>query len=244
MRGENYLDKKCPNCGQDMPEEASFCLECFSPLNISPIEATEKNNKNSKAIILIIIFVLIFSIVVTSIFIKSNKENNITVLNTTATGKVTKTTTSQQTTKLTTKPTTQITTKKSTTESTTPTETTTKKPTTSTTVSTTKSTTKKLTATTAPAEVVIDGSTLTNYPSSRKNTSYTIPYSVTKISNNAFNNNKYLKTLKFSKREKLDCNFQNLFASLPNLETVYVYPGTDADLEGLQYFDGEIVYYD
>ena len=84
---------------------------------------------------------------------------------------------------------------------------------------------------------------LKKYPSSRKSSSYTVPYEVKEISKDAFKDNKYLKTLKFSKRADLKCNWDNLFASLSGLETIYIYAGTSADTQGMQFFTGEIVYY-
>ena len=83
---------------------------------------------------------------------------------------------------------------------------------------------------------------LVSYPSSRKDRSYTVPSTVTKINSGAFRNS-YLETLTFSKRQSLDCDWAELFAGLPNLKTIYIYTGTDADTVGKQYFNGEIIYY-
>lgn len=254
------MDKKCPNCGQAIPEEASFCLHCFTVLNLKKLEETTDNakkSKNKKLIILITAFIiLILSIMLSVFIIKGNTTNTVAE---TSKQDITQSTTHPTNKALTTK----LTTKKETTTTAKATEKTTEKPTdkiissttlkpetTSTTIETTtkattsiSKTTSKPTTTSAP-KVFIDGGTLKNYPANKKNSSYTIPYKVKKISNHAFNNNKYIKTLKFSKREKIDCNWADVFASLPNLKTIYVYPGTDADLIGLQYFNGEIIYYD
>lgn len=238
------LDKKCPNCGNALPEEASFCMHCFTPLNTTPLESSELGkNKSKKFIVLIYSALCAVILVSTLICVHNSKGHNDAA-----------TSSSKQVTTISTVATRQATTEKaSTTKNTTLTESTTAKPTSTTTtaVQTTKTTTKLTTTkkattikTTAVAPVIIDDGTLKYYPADRTNSSYTVPYNVTKIAGNAFNNNKHLKTLKFSKRETVDCDWRNLFSSLPNLETVYVYPGTSADLEGLQYFDGEIVYYD
>lgn len=249
------MDKKCPNCGNALPEEASFCMHCFTPLNVTPLEPSEAGKNKSKKFIALILFALCAVILISTFICVHNSRSHddatssvkqVTTISTSTTKQTTtkkteavqKTTVAKSTTKIisTTASTTDVSTSKQqkTTKATTK-QTTTKKTTTK------KSTTIK---TTALSPVIIDGGILTNYPSGRTNSSYTVPYSVTKIAGNAFNNNKYLKTLKFSKREAVECDWSNLFSSLPNLETVYVYPGTSADLEGLQYFDGEIVYYD
>lgn len=252
------MDKKCPNCGNALPEEASFCMHCFTPLNVTPLEPSEAGKNKSKKFIALILFALcLCAVILISTFIcvhnsKSHNDNTTTSAKQTTTisnattkqtttikaEAVQKTTVANSTTKIisTTASTTAVSTSKQqkTTKATTK-QTTTK-----------KTTTKKTTTikTTAAPPVIIDSGILINYPAGRTNSSYTVPYSVTKIAGNAFNNNKYLKTLKFSRREAVECDWGNLFSSLPNLETVYVYPGTSADLEGLQYFDGEIVYYD
>lgn len=245
------MDKKCPNCGNALPEEASFCMHCFTPLNITPLESSKANKEKPKKIIVLISLAacvtILFSVFSHSYNSKSQNDNTTTsakqttTISTTTTKKaeaVQKTTVANSTTKI-------ISTTASTTAVSTSNQQKTTKATTTQT-STKINTTKKSTTIkpTSPPTVVIEGGTLSNYPSDRTNSSYTIPSSVTKISGDAFNNNKYLKTLKFSKREAVECDWSNLFSNLPNLETVYVYPGTSADLEGLQYFDGEIVYYD
>lgn len=240
------MGKKCCNCGEALPEEASFCLHCFTPLNVVPLESQETINKKSNKYIKYILIVLCGTILISTITIMcflNSKNGNDTTLSPTdkqavTTGlSTTKTTeTTQNTTVANTDTKVSSTTKqKNTTKSTTQ-QTTTEKATT-----TKKATTVKTTQT---PKIIVSNGTLVNYPNSRTNSSYSIPYNVTKISNNAFNNNKHIKSLRFSKREKVECNWSNLFSSLPNLETVYVYPGTSADLEGLQYFDGEIIYYD
>ena len=237
------LDKKCPNCGNALPEEASFCMHCFTPLNITPLESSESGKNKSKRFFVLILFALCAVILVSTLICVHNSKGHNDAA----------TTSSKQVTTISTSTTRQATTQKvEATQKTTVSKSTTAKPTSTTTTAlqTTKTTklttTKKATTikTTAAPPVIIEGDILTNYPADRTNSSYTVPYNVTKIAGNAFNNNKHLKTLKFSKRETVDCDWRNLFSSLPNLETVYVYPGTSADLEGLQYFDGEIVYYD
>lgn len=237
------MDKKCPNCGNALPEEASFCMHCFTPLNITPLESSESGKNKPKRFFVLILFALCAVILVSTLICVHNSKGHNDAA----------TTSSKQVTTISTSTTRQATTQKvEATQKTTVSKSTTAKPTSTTTTAlqTTKTTklttTKKATTikTTVAPPVIIEGGILTNYPADRTNSSYTVPYNVTKIAGNAFNNNKHLKTLKFSKRETVDCDWHNLFSSLPNLETVYVYPGTSADLEGLQYFDGEIVYYD
>lgn len=252
------MDKKCPNCGNTLPEEASFCLHCFTQLNVTPLEPIEKSNNKSKDFIVLFSFVLCAVILASTFICVHNSKNHndavassfkqvttiiTTKQTTTKKAEVTqKTTTAKTTTEIvtTTASTTTSTNAVSTTKNQKITKTATKQNTTA------KTTTKKATTikTTTVAYVIIDDGTLKYYPADRTNPSYSVPYGVTKIAGNAFNNNKYLKTLKFSKREAVECDWNNLFSSLPNLETVYVYPGTSADIDGLQYFDGEIVYYD
>ena len=44
------LEKKCPNCGKELPEEASFCLFCFTDINNykkeNKVEKTEEVEEN------------------------------------------------------------------------------------------------------------------------------------------------------------------------------------------------------
>lgn len=84
------------------------------------------------------------------------------------------------------------------------------------------------------------------YPQTKSDSRYNVPSNVTSINRNAFNGNAYLKTIKFSKRVQLYVDWKNIFSdnNLKNLETIEVYPGTDADLKGIKYFNGEIIYYD
>lgn len=98
-------------------------------------------------------------------------------------------------------------------------------------------------ATTASNAVSISSGTLSDYPNTKQDSFYAIPYGVSTIATGAFHGNAYLRTLKFSKRANLNCNWSNLFANLPNLSTIYIYAGTSADTQGMQYFDGEIIYY-
>ena len=259
MKGVVALGKRCPNCGSDLPEEASFCLDCFTPLNVTPIITKESSKKQPKGIIYLILAIVFVSALVSVLIVSTTakkQDNSTTQSTTTAAAMAIKVTTSKQST---TKKT--VSTEKSTaTDSTAETESTTTSTTESTTKATTttkptttkkKSTTKAVTTTkraittekTTTPSVVINEGTLVSYPPDKTSSTYKIPYNVKKINNNAFNN-KYIKTIKFSKRETVECDWANLFSCLPNLKTVYVYPGTSADLEGLQYFDGEIVYYD
>lgn len=92
--------------------------------------------------------------------------------------------------------------------------------------------------------VVTSGSKIVYYPPGKTNSTYTISYDITEIQANAFKDNRHLRSIRFSKRENLKCNWTNLFSSVPNLNAIYIYPGTSADLNGIQHFDGEIIYYD
>lgn len=92
--------------------------------------------------------------------------------------------------------------------------------------------------------VVFIGSKLVYYPAGISKTSYTIPDFVDEISNDAFKGNTKIKKLRFSNNENFKCDWKNLFKSLENLESIVVYSGTPADTSGIQYFDGEIIYYD
>lgn len=250
------MSKKCPNCNNEMPEEASFCLHCFTLIskpNLSVVEGGS-NKLTKQKIGISVIAVLLICVLFTVIAFANNANDKIVNEQTSSVANAKSAEISTQSTEHTSVSEALITsdyslqtsdtTQAQTTNTSTTITTTTPNTTTTTTVTTSKTTkaTTKIT-TTVNTDVIFSGSTLISYPQGRKNSSYTIPYKVTKISNNAFDND-YLKTLKFSKREHIDCDWENLFSSMPNLKTVYVYPGTDADIEGLQYFDGEIVYYD
>lgn len=245
------MEKKCCNCGEALPEEASFCMHCFTPLNTTSLGTNEtpnkKSNKLTKYISAVLCITLFISTITIICFFNSKSGNDttpsksdaqtITVgLSTAKTSEEAKNTTLSNTNA---KP--SSTTKKTSTEKSTSQQAATDSTTKTTTTTTKKATTVK---TTQEAKIVVSNGTLINYPANRTSSSYSIPYDVSKISSNAFNNNEHIRALKFSKRENIECNWSNLFSSLPNLETVYVYPGTSADLEGLQYFNGEIVYYD
>jgi len=104
-------------------------------------------------------------------------------------------------------------------------------------------TTKRITTTTESKEVIITSGVLKRYPAAKSSKSYTVPYQVKRIADGAFEVNTHLTSLKFSKRENLECDWSRLFSALPNLKTIYIYPGTTADTLGMQYFDGEIIYY-
>ena len=238
----------CPHCKAEMPEEASFCLKCMTPRSIEKAEFPNKKSKTGIYAAVIISFLVIIATAL--IIIAYPRSQNLTaattnqiqrqaVTETNPTTNITKVSSTVSTTKATKLTTTETTEKTS--ESTQTTEETTE--TTAETTTETTTVTKKE-ATTASTKIIYNGDTLVEYPSSRKDKSFTVPYSVKKISNGAFSKNKHLKTIKFSKREKLECDWAKLYSNLPELKTVYVYPGTDADLIGLQYFDGEIVYYD
>ncbi|MGN0526704.1 MAG: zinc-ribbon domain-containing protein [Acutalibacteraceae bacterium] len=44
------MERKCPNCGKELPEEASFCLYCFSDISFNKAEAHPIAVKASKKI--------------------------------------------------------------------------------------------------------------------------------------------------------------------------------------------------
>lgn len=227
-----------------MPKSSAFCMHCMRGLDEKDYQFKPPEKGNKKALILCAC-ALAVAIIGTALFLTVGHKK-IEAEGTSAPAPSSTTAA----------PTTAAATEK-------PTKTTTKKPKT-----TKKQTTKKEAATQAPAaqeeaqqyepaqpatkapettapstQVVFDGSVLTDYPNARTDSSYTIPYSVTSIASGAFHGNSYLRTLKFSKRTNLSCNWSNLFANLPNLETIYIYTGTSADTQGMQYFDGEIIYY-
>ena len=63
------MDKKCPNCGKNIPEESSFCLHCFTPLNVSEYTVGEKETAaKSKAVIIILSVVIVIIMLAVIIF--------------------------------------------------------------------------------------------------------------------------------------------------------------------------------
>lgn len=81
------------------------------------------------------------------------------------------------------------------------------------------------------------------YPPAKKDVSFTIPETATSLKESAFNHARFT-TLTFNKSSTFECDWETLFAALPQLESIRVYPGSSADLVGAQYFSGEIVYYE
>ncbi len=248
------MENKCPNCGAELPEEASFCLNCMKPRSITPPAqqpAPKKRGRLLPPLLIAVIVIALSATVLRAIALRNEPETTVSAPPSVSQAQAERTTEITTAKDVTTAPeatqkatTTAPTTTEATASESTTAETTTAATTALTTTETTTVTTTKKETTTASAEIVYEGSTLIQYPVARTESSYTVPYSVKTIADGAFGKNKNLKTVKFSKREKVNCDWEQLFSSLPNLKTVYVYPGTDADLKGLQYFDGEIVYYD
>ena len=238
------MSKRCPYCNQPLPKASSFCLHCFSAVNplkevSAPLQKSDKNLIPLVSILAVIVIVC----AVGTVILNLDKTDNVSYTEQTVSANT------SVSTKATEKP--SVTTSAASESSVQPATATRPSTVTETELmteaseaappSTTKNTVKKTTASTA---VVISSGVLKKYPSARSSSSYTIPYKVTKIADNAFETNTHLKSLKFSKRESLQCNWAKLFSSLPNLKTIYIYAGTSVDTEGMQYFDGEIVYYD
>ena len=235
------MNRKCPHCGEIIPEEAKYCLKCMNYTielsNPKTIDSINKSNKSRIIIICTSVLIVIAAVAATIIANSSQKLETTTMLSSVSS------TAPEPSSSASIKSETTLDKTKSnetyTTEATTSTTTTTAT-TTTTTEATTITTTsaKKVTSTPKP---IIRNETLISYPAKIKKTSYRIPYKVKSISSNAFNN-KHLKSLYFSERENLDCDWKSLFGGLPNLQTIYIYPGTSVDIEGKQYFQGKIVY--
>ncbi len=257
------MKMKCPNCGAELPQGAGFCLHCFTVIGEKkPPQAQKAPSKGRQKLIIVIISALVIAAGAVAVFCAAGRpekapeqSEGVVAVSTESTTSAARTA-AQSTEKSTEKKTEKPAETSASTEATSQTEAqtgtastradteqtsgeTTKKETTAkeTTAKKEKTTKKESTA------VVIKNGVLLKYPAARKSSSYTIPYGVTSISKNAFETNRYLKTLKFSKRENLKCDWNNLFSALPNLKTIYIYAGTSADTEGMQYFGGEIIYY-
>ena len=236
-----FLENKCPHCGQPLPKSSAFCLHCMQGLHDKDVP-TASDNKRKKGAVILCLLLLLFALSGSVAFALTRHARSASV---TEAPQTASTTIAPVTAATTTQPTgadvqttTEKQTKKETTNATTAPTATTQENTTQAAPQTTKAP-----ETTASNQVIISGSVLSDYPNTRRDSSYTIPYGVTSIANNAFHGNPYLRSLKFSKRTNVSCNWSNLFASLPNLERIYIYTGTTADTQGMQYFDGEIIYY-
>ena len=263
------MENKCSNCGKPLPQGAVFCMHCFT-LNSKKLPPDINGVKKKKTALIIISLVVIICLCGAAVFSIgkarfAKEEKNATSPSTTvkaseiaapSTSVTAALTTAEASTNAQTKPETTATQTTSAPETTTATTTTATQPTAESTTKPKKETTKatkpkektakkvkKKTTKAQSSEIIIENGVLKKYPSSRKSSSYTVPYEVKEISKDAFKDNKYLKTLKFSKRADLKCNWDNLFASLSGLETIYIYAGTSADTQGMQFFTGEIVYY-
>ena len=262
------MENKCSNCGKPLPQGAVFCMHCFT-LNSKKLPPDINGVKKKKTALIIISLVVIICLCGAAVFSigkarVAKEEKNATSPSTTvkaseiaapSTSVTAALTTAEAPTNAQTKPETTATqttsapaTTTATTTATQPTAESTTKPKKETTKATkpkekTAKKVKKKTTKAQSSEIIIENGVLKKYPSSRKSSSYTVPYEVKEISKDAFKDNKYLKTLKFSKRADLKCNWDNLFTSLSGLETIYIYAGTSADTQGMQFFTGEIVYY-
>lgn len=250
------MENRCPNCNSPLPTGAGFCLHCFTMLNKKAPPESEKVKKNKTALIVICALIIACGVALgfflnnkpsankepesVSVIVSESKSEAesldektseaVTQKATTEKTTVSETASEETSSEATTQTTNEIT-------SLTTTETTTA------TTETTKNSTTKKETTTKQEEIIIKNGVLKSYPKSLKASSYTIPYSVTKIEKGAFTGNRNIKTLKFSKRESVSCNWQSLFSELSGLKTIYIYAGTSVDTEGMQYFGGEIIYY-
>lgn len=238
------MENKCPHCGQPMPKSSSFCMHCMQSIYEKDyqLKQNKKSNKNA-VIICVLAAVIAVSGILAFVIIRHKKASEnllpVSAVSTSATETSAQLTTTQKAPETTTKKAAKKKTKKEKKKATTAAQTTVVKEI----IYETAPKPTKAPSTTASNKVVINGGVLSDYPNSKKDSSYTVPYSVTSISSGAFHGNTHLKSLKFSKRTNLSCNWSNLFANLPNLEKIYIYTGTSADTQGMQYFDGEIIYY-
>lgn len=243
------MNRKCPHCGERIPEEAKYCLKCMNyTVELSNPITDQKSKKNNKSkIILICVSILVIiaaaiSILISKVSSSSPKDDETVSSNSISTSISNNSQSSSNLNEITSNNT--ETSEASTTQTTTETKTETTTTTTTSTVPITETTTLATTATkkaTSAPKPIINNGILESYPSGIKKSSYKIPYSVKSISPNAFHN-KHLKTLYFSNRENLECDWASLFYGLPKLQTIYIYPGTSVDIDGKQYFKGKIVY--
>ena len=245
------MENKCPHCGKPLPKASSFCMYCMHAIHEKDIAPKpRKKRKRSVMIALISLLIIILSGSLAFVLIRNKPVKTETSVRVSTTAVTTVTQSAAQTTaapKTTAKK--ETATKKETTakKKTTAKIVTTAAPTEAATVTQPQPQTTQApatrAATTASNAVSINGGTLSDYPNTKQDSFYAIPYGVSTIATGAFHGNAYLQTLKFSKRANLNCNWSNLFANLPNLSTIYIYAGTSADTQGIQYFDGEIIYY-
>lgn len=240
-------EKKCPHCNSAIPEESPYCMHCgkyVTGLRTTKSQPTDTKSKKKKTAAALLIALAAIILISSSTIIFASQHKTKPHPTTTAKIVTTKKTSTATTLKPTTKKKEKVTTTESTTVPTTTTTTTEPTTTTTTTAPTTKATTAKPTKKKTTTEVLtptISGSVLKKYPTDKKDSTYEIPYKVKKISRGAFDN-KYITTLKFSSREDVECDYNELFRSMPNLKTIYIYAGTTADLDGKQYFHGKIIY--
>ncbi|MBQ9531402.1 MAG: zinc ribbon domain-containing protein [Eubacterium sp.] len=241
------MDKKCPHCNRPIPKGSSFCMYCFNSVNNlkEPVINHSRRSFNPRITLLACAVFAIVTISVLAVVSNSNNKPEVKAQYSTTLSEPAAKTTFPATTSIKTKEETKTTavTKEKTTEQISLKSADNEE--TQTVQTSAKKTTRKTTTTTTTKsnKVIISSGVLKKYPSSKGSASYTIPYEVEKISDNAFERNSHLQTLKFSRRENLQCDWDKLFSALPNLKTIYIYPGTSVDTRGMQYFDGEIIYY-
>ena len=239
------MENNCPHCGKPLPKASSFCMYCMHAIHEKDIAPKpRKKRKRSVMIAFISLLIIILSGSIAFVLIRNKpvKAETSVRVSTTAVTIVTQSATQTTTAKKTTAKKETATKKKKAAKKETTTAPTEAAVVTQPQPQTTQAPATRA-ATTASNAVNINGGTLSDYPNTKQDSFYAIPYEVSSIATGAFHGNAYLRTLKFSKRATLSCNWSNLFANLPNLTTIYIYAGTTADTQGMQYFDGEIIYY-
>lgn len=79
------MEKICPKCGKELPEESSFCLNCFysfetksngiKPPPFSPKDGGNNKSKPSKRVIVIVLIILLFLIIMGVLIWAMKKQN-------------------------------------------------------------------------------------------------------------------------------------------------------------------------
>ena len=232
------MENKCPHCGKPMPKSSAFCMHCMQGIGEKDALAVP-HHKSKKSVVLVCALVLVillsggiaFAAIRhrTPALSETEAADSVNVIESSVSSTAASV---PSTAKKQAKTTKKQAAKKATTAKETAAPPATQAPEQPTYAPEQPQT--KPAPTAADNEVVIQANVLSDYPNGKTDSSYTIPYDVTSISANAFHGNTHLRALKFSKRTNVSCNWSNLFANLPNLETIYIYTGTSADTQGMQ----------